>query len=96
MCFGNISKDFAVDNMKEVGLNGYVFFFLDSYESADADNTLDVHKYLTKKNNIKYLDLLKYVHWVITHFHNRSIGGSSASKSKECMKYVFKQSTLSS
>ena len=54
MCLGNISKDFAIDNMKEAGLNGYVFFlFLDSYESADADDTPDVHKYLMKKNNIK-------------------------------------------
>ena len=27
LCFGNISKDFPIDNMKKTGLNGYVYDF---------------------------------------------------------------------
>ena len=36
LCLGNISKDFSVDNMKKVGLNGYVYDF-----SVDYDAELD-------------------------------------------------------
>ena len=27
LCLGNISKDWSTDNMKKVGLNGYVYEF---------------------------------------------------------------------
>ena len=27
LCLGNISKDWSVDNMKKIGLNGYVYDF---------------------------------------------------------------------
>ena len=43
LCLGNISKDWSVDNMKKTGLNGYVYYF---------DDILDVHNYLTKKNDV--------------------------------------------
>ena len=49
LLLGNISKDWSVDNMKKVGLNGYV--------SADCNDTavndlVEIHKYLMKKNDI--------------------------------------------
>ena len=43
LCLGNISKDWSLDNMKKTGLNGYVYYF---------DDILDVHNYLTKKNDV--------------------------------------------
>ena len=51
-CLGNISKDWSVDNMKDTGLNGYVYDFSVDYDSTDVDNIKDIHKYLMKKNNI--------------------------------------------
>ena len=49
LCLGSISKDFSVDNMK----NGYVFEFSVDYDAIPVDDTLDIHKYLMKMNNIK-------------------------------------------
>ena len=49
---GNISKDFSVDNMKKIGLNGYIYDFSVDYYAIAVDNKLDIHKYLMKKNNI--------------------------------------------
>ena len=39
--------------MKQTGLNGYVYDFLVDYENIDAEDILDIHKYLMKKNNVK-------------------------------------------
>ena len=54
LCLGNISKDFSDDNMKQTGLNGYVYDFSVDYFSIDNDNILDLHKYLMKKTNIMF------------------------------------------
>ena len=53
LCLRNISKDFSVDNMKQTGLNGYVYDFSVYYDAIDVDDILGIHKYLMKKNNIK-------------------------------------------
>ena len=53
------SKNFSVDNMKKAGLSGYVYNFSVDYRAIAVDDILDIHKYLMKKNNITYLDLLK-------------------------------------
>ena len=47
LCLDNVSKDFLVDNKKKTGLYGYVYDFSVKYDS------IDVYKYLMKKNNIK-------------------------------------------
>ena len=52
LCLGNISKDWSVDNMKDTGLNGYVYDFSVDYDATDIDDIKDIHKYLLKKNNI--------------------------------------------
>ena len=52
LCLGNISKDWSVENMKKTGFNGYVYDFSVDYDDADVDGIADIHKYLTKKNNI--------------------------------------------
>ena len=61
LCLGNISKDWSVDNMKDTGLNGYVYDFSVDYDAIAVDDILNIHKYLMKKNNItwKCLGLLK-------------------------------------
>ena len=52
LCLGNISKDWSVDNMKDTGLNGYVYDFSVDYDATAVDDIKDIHKYLMKKNNI--------------------------------------------
>ena len=52
LCLGNISKDLAVDNMKDTGLNGYVYDFSVDYNAIAINYIKDIHKYLMKKNNI--------------------------------------------
>ena len=52
LCLGNISKDWSVDNMKDAGLNGYVYDFSVDYDATDVGDIKDIHKYLIKKNNI--------------------------------------------
>ena len=52
LCLGNISKDWSVDNMKNTGLNGYVYDFSVDYDTTHVDDFKDIHKYLMKKNNI--------------------------------------------
>ena len=52
LCLGNISKDCSVDNMKDTGLNGYVYDFSVDYNATDVDDIKDIHKYSMKKSNI--------------------------------------------
>ena len=53
LCLGDISKDFLVDNMEKTRLNAYVYDFSVDYDATAVDDTLDTHKYLMKKNDIK-------------------------------------------
>ena len=46
---GNISKDWSVDNMKKIRLNGYFYDFTVDYDAIAVDDILDIHKYLMKK-----------------------------------------------
>ena len=52
LCLGNISKDWSVDNMKDTGLNGYVYDFSVDYDAIAVDDILDIRKYLMKNNNM--------------------------------------------
>ena len=40
---GKSSKDFAADNMKKTGLNGYVSDFSVDYDAITVANILDIH-----------------------------------------------------
>ena len=51
LCLGNISKNFSVDNIKKIGLNGYVYDFNVIYDAIEVDDILDIHKYLMKEND---------------------------------------------
>ena len=48
----NISYDWSVDNMKDIGLNRYVYDFNVDYDAIAVDDILDIHKYIMEKNNI--------------------------------------------
>ena len=52
LCLGNISKEWSVDNIKDAGLNGYVYDFRVDYDATSVDDIKYIHKYLMKKNNI--------------------------------------------
>ena len=52
LCLGHISKDFSVDNMKQTGLNGYVYDFSVDYDAIAVDDILDIHEYLMERNGI--------------------------------------------
>lgn len=53
LCLRDISKNFAVNNMKQIGLNGYMYDFLVDYGGIYVDHILVLHKYLIKNNNTK-------------------------------------------
>ena len=44
VCLGNISKDFSVNNMKQIELNGYVYDFSVDLGTTDVNGILDIHK----------------------------------------------------
>ena len=46
MCFGNISKNFTVNNMKKTGLVAVVNFFSVDFNPIDTNDILDIHRYL--------------------------------------------------
>ena len=52
LCLGEISKDWSVDNMEKTGFNGYIYDFRVDYDPIEVDDIKNIHKYLTKKNNI--------------------------------------------
>ena len=52
MCLENISKDWSVDDMKKTGLKVYLYGFSIDYDAIAVSDTLDIHKYLMKKNEI--------------------------------------------
>ena len=42
-----------VNNMKNASFYGYSYNFSVAYDSIDANDVLDIHKYLMTKHNIK-------------------------------------------
>ena len=38
--------------MRKTGLNGYIYNFSVNYDAITVDDTLDIHKYFMKKNNV--------------------------------------------
>ena len=52
LCLGNITKEFSEDNMRKIGLNGYVHDFSVDYNAIAVSVILNIHKYLIKKNEI--------------------------------------------
>ena len=57
LCLGNISKDWATDNMKRTAFTGYVYDFSADYDVIAVDDIKGIHKNLMEKNNIVWLCL---------------------------------------
>ena len=49
LCLCNISKDWSTDNLKKIGLTGYVYDFSAVYNAVTIDDIKDIHNYLMKK-----------------------------------------------
>ena len=49
LCLGNVSKDFAINNIKKTGLKGVTIFFSFDFNPIDTSNILDIHNYLMKR-----------------------------------------------
>ena len=45
-------KSWSVDNMKDTGLNGYVYDFSVDYDTTAVDDIKDIHNDLMKKNSM--------------------------------------------
>ena len=52
LCLGNISKDWAVGNMKKADINRNFYDFNADYDAIAVDDIGDIHKHLMKKNKI--------------------------------------------
>ena len=50
-CFGNISKDFTVDNLRKTWLNGYVYDYFVRHCIIDIRDITDIHKRLMKNES---------------------------------------------
>ena len=55
LCLGNISKNFAINNMKKMGLKGVVNCFSVDFNPIDTNDILDIHKYLVKRTWYKIM-----------------------------------------
>ena len=53
LCLGNISDNVLVNSMKKIRLKWCVYDFSVDYKTFDTSNIIDIHKYLTKKHDIK-------------------------------------------
>ena len=54
MCLENMSGGVSAYTMKKkTGLNASVYNFSFDYRAFDTTNIIDIHKYLTKKHDIK-------------------------------------------
>ena len=52
-CLGSISNRSRATESREVSLNGNAYDFSVDYNSIEKSDTLNIHKYLMIKNNIK-------------------------------------------
>ena len=55
LCFRNITKDFTINNMIKSRLKGIVKFLSVDFNPIDANDVLDIHKYLMKGKYYKIL-----------------------------------------
>ena len=53
MCLENVSKHYAVNNMKKTELTGYVYDFFIDYNTIDISDITNIHKSLIKKRDME-------------------------------------------
>ena len=52
LCLDHISKGWSTDNMKKIGLTGYIYDFSADYNAITVDDVKVIHNYLMKKKKI--------------------------------------------
>ena len=52
MCLGGLSKDYDKNSRKDTGLYGNAYDFSVEYTAIANGKMVDIHNYLTKKNNV--------------------------------------------
>ena len=52
-CLGSISNGFSTTESREVSSKGNIYDFSVDYNPLDKSGILNIHKYLTNKNNMK-------------------------------------------
>ena len=52
-CLGSISNGFSITESREVSSKGNIYDFSVDYNPLDKSGILNIHKYLTNKNNMK-------------------------------------------
>ena len=57
----SISKYFTINNMEKTIIKGIVKFFSVDFISVDANDVLDIHKYLMKRTWYKMFGLIKKI-----------------------------------
>ena len=53
---GNVSNDFSIDDLKKTSL-WHVYDFSVDYDCITVDDILDIHRYVMKKHDIKYVSI---------------------------------------
>ena len=86
LCLGKVSRFFSVDNMKKIGLYGYVYDFSNDNNSIDDVDILDMYKYFMKNYDIRIMfTLLKHMFIALLGF-NGSLATKCVSLNNEpCM-----------
>ena len=60
LCFGNISKDFTINNIKNFEIKGYVCNFSNKYDTINVSDIDNAHKYLMKKHDNSLIKCLLF------------------------------------
>ena len=55
LCLGNVPKGFSTDNLERNGLYRYVYDLSVNYNTIDAADTFEIHKYYMKKAQYKIM-----------------------------------------
>ena len=73
LCLGNISKDFTTNNMKKIGLNGYVYQFSFDHDITDTSNIIDIYihilRYLIRTFFQEYI-MIVVILILVKNWHN--------------------------
>ena len=64
-CLGSRSNGLSASESRELYLNGCVYGFSVDYNWIDKSDVLNIHKYLTTKNNIKKCSFCLLYYYVL-------------------------------
>ena len=59
LCLGNISKEFAINNIKKNSIKRKCEIFSFNFNPIDTNDILDVHRYIMKRTYYKIFEIIK-------------------------------------